>query len=115
MNYISVYNSKKKTLAEILSFVCSDSTIAAGTAAMAPHEFLSNIHTISPAISNVQILSCLLVEKYEFYTNPEYKDRFFSNSLFYTSWKRDFHTQGNISFLPAHLHLAGSKYLSLHF
>lgn len=105
------YREKLKTIDEILGMVKSDMNIVTGLGAAEAREFLSRLHTLPENIQNINITNCLPMGVYEFYTNPKYKERFFLDGWFYSGGMRKHHHHGNISFVPNHLHLAGTKRL----
>jgi acyl-CoA hydrolase len=55
------------------------------------------------------VTNCLPFENAEFFVNPSYKSSFSVDSWFYGASLRKAHENGNISFIPNHLHLAGRK------
>jgi acyl-CoA hydrolase len=57
------------------------------------------------------VSNCLPMGNYEFFSNPEYKDSFTCESWFYTPGLRKAHANGNVAFIPNHLHLAATKRL----
>lgn len=108
---------RRKTMAkyikiqEALDLVKDNDYIVTGMAASEGKEFLKHIHTINKRISHITIDTCLPMESYEIITNNEYSDKFTVNSWFFSGdLRRNFHN-GNISFIPNHLHFAGVRRL----
>jgi acyl-CoA hydrolase len=97
------------TVKEALDLVKSNDVVVLGMAASEPKEFLRNLHTIADRVQHVNITNCLPFENAEFFVNPQYKSSFSVDSWFYGASLRKAHENGNISFIPNHLHLAGRK------
>lgn len=100
---------KTISITDALNLVKSNDTIVLGMAASEPREFLKNLHTIADRVQHVKITNCLPFENAEFFVNPIYKSSFSVDSWFYGASLRKAHDNGNISFIPNHLHLAGRK------
>lgn len=94
---------------EAVGLVKSNDVIVLGMAASEPKAFLSILHERSHELENVHVTNCLPFENAEFFVNPRYKSSFSVDSWFYGASLRKAHDQGNISFIPNHLHLAGRK------
>ena len=99
------------TTQQALELVQSGDYIVTGLGAAEGKEFLSNLHTIADRVQNVMVSNCLPLGSYEFITNPAYKDSFRTESWFYTPVLRKAQTNGNVSFIPNHLHLSAFKRL----
>ena len=67
---------------------------------------MDNIHTIADRVKNVTISNCLSMSNGEF-LKEEYKDSFNIDAWFFTPGIRRAYKNGNISYVPNHLHLAG--------
>ena len=104
------YKDKIITLKEALDLVKSDYNIVTGLGSAEAQDFMNNIHTIDDEIKNVTITNCLPMSNGEF-LNEEYKNKFNIDGWFYAPPLRRAHKNGNISFIPNHLHLAGIKRL----
>lgn len=100
------YSSKLCSVEKALNCIKSDDNIVTGIAACESKEFFTKLHTISDRVKNVRVCTCLNFGQYEYITNPLYKDSFFSDAWFYTPTFRSAHKNGNISYVPNHLHLA---------
>lgn len=92
---------------QALDLVNSSDHIVVALGASEPYEFLSKLHTIAGRVKNVTVTNCLSLREYEYNTNPEYKESFFCESLFYSSPTRQAHSLGRASFIPNHLRLSG--------
>jgi len=99
------------SVAEALSVVKSGDYIVTGLGAAEGKEFMTNLHTIADKVENVLVSNCLPMGNYEFFANPEYKKSFTCESWFYTPGLRKANANGNVSFIPNHLHLASFKRL----
>ena len=103
--------AKYITTQEALALVQSGDYIVTGLGAAEGKAFLSELHTIADRVTNVMVSNCLPLGAYEFMTNPAYKDSFRTESWFYTPVLRKAQANGNVSFIPNHLHLSAFKRL----
>jgi len=103
--------AKYVSIAEALSLVKSGDYIVTGLGSAEGREFMTNLHTIADRVNNVMVSNCLPMGNYEFMVNPAYKNSFRTEGWFYTPTLRKAHANGNVSFIPNHLHLAATKRL----
>ncbi len=103
--------AKYVSLNQALSKVKSGNYIVTGLGAAEGKEFMTNLHTIAPKVKDVVVSNCLPMANYEFFANPQYKQSFICESWFYTPGLRNAQPNGNVSFIPNHLHLAATKRL----
>ena len=106
MNFENKYISVEKAL----SMVKSGDIIVTGLGAAEAGLFMENIHTIADRVRGVTIVNCNPTHSGKFYA-PEYVDSFSVNGWFYAPPMRKAHAQGNMSYIPNHLHLAATKWL----
>jgi acyl-CoA hydrolase len=99
------------TVEEAIALVKSGDEIVVGMAANEPQLFMSNLHLAGNRVNNVTVTNCLPIANAEFFIDPKWKHSFFLDGWFYTNVLRKAHDNGNISFIPNHLHLAGKKRL----
>lgn len=111
MNVKYIYLSKVISVEEALSFVKSGDHLISALAAAEPKEFLSKLHTVSNNVKDVTISTCLPMADYDYFTNHEYRDNFLMEGWFYSPGIRKAHKEGRASFIPNHLHFAGTKRL----
>lgn len=104
------YKDKLITIDKALGFVKSNDMIVTGLGAAEAQLFMNNLHTIADRVKNVTVTNCLPTSNGEFLT-PEYRDSFNVDGWFYSPPLRKAHLNGNISFIPNHLHFAGTKRL----
>ena len=104
--------AKYVSISEALSVVKSGDYIVTGLGSAEGREFMTNLHTIADNVKGVMVSNCLPMGAYEFIVNPAYKESFTTEGWFYTPVLRKAHKNGNISFIPNHLHLAAKKRLS---
>ena len=97
------------TAEEAVQLVKSNDHVVVGMTAAEPQNFMKILHTVADRVKNVVVSNCLPILEAEFFTNPAYKDSFKVAGWFYTATLRKYHKNGNISFIPNHLHLAGKK------
>lgn len=100
---------KKITAKEAIKLVKSHDNIVIGMAGAEPQAFLKILHERAGEVEDVKVTNCLPFENAEFFVNPSYKSSFSVDSWFYGASLRKAHENGNISFIPNHLHLAGRK------
>lgn len=104
------YASKFITIEEALNKVKSGDIIVTGLGAAEAGAFMGQLHTIADQVEDVMVTNCLPMHPSEIY-KPEYKDTFCVEGWFYAPALRKAHGQGNMSFIPNHLHLAATKRL----
>ena len=97
------------TAQEAVRLVKSSDHIVVGMTAAEPQSFMHELHTIANEVENITVSNCLPILEAEFFMNPAYKNTFKLGGWFYTNTLRKVHKNGNISFIPNHLHLAGKK------
>lgn len=106
------YSSKVITVKEAVRLIKSDDYIVTGVAASEAKMFFRHLPEIADLVKNVHISTCLNMEDYDYIINPAYKDAFFHDVWFYTGTFRKAHKNGNVSYVPNHLHLAVQGRLS---
>ena len=109
MDIKKIYNDKLISIEEAINKVKTNDHIVSGLAAAEPKEFFTRLHEVADKVRNVTISTCLPVGNYEYFANPEYMDSFLMEGWFYSPAIRKAHKNGNVSFIPNHLHLAAFK------
>lgn len=104
------YTSKIISLEKALSLVKSGDIVVTGLGASEAGLFMENIHTLAGSVKGVKIVNCNPTHSCEFY-KPEYADTFSVDGWFNAPAMRRAHEQGNMAFIPNHLHLAATKRL----
>lgn len=104
------YSNKIITAKEAVQLVKSHTEIVTGLGAGEGHDFLMNLHLMANQVENVTVTNCLPMSDFPF-MHEEYKDVFNVDGWFYSPALRKAHKNGNISFIPNHLHLAGKRRL----
>lgn len=104
------YKDKLITIKDALSMVKSNDMIVTGLGSAEAQLFMNNLHTIADRVENVTVTNCLPMSNGEF-LKAEYRKSFNVDGWFYCPPLRKAHQNGNISFIPNHLHLAGVKRL----
>lgn len=99
------------SIMDALNLVKTNDIIVTGLGAAEAQLFMKNLHTIADRVQNVTITNCLPMSNGEF-IKPEYKTAFNIDGWFYSPFLRGAHSNGNVSFIPNHLHLAGLKRLA---
>jgi acyl-CoA hydrolase len=105
------YKDKVITVEKALSMIKSNDVIVTGLGAAEARATLAELHTIADKVKNVTTTTCLPMNNADYFLDPKYKDSFNMDGWFYTGPLRKAHKNGNISFIPNHLHLAGVKRL----
>jgi len=103
--------TKYITIDQALALVKDSSNIVTGLGAAEAQAFMGQIHTIADKVRDVSITNCLSMCKGAF-LDKAYVDAFKINGWFYCPSLRVAHANGNVSFIPNHLHLAGAKRLA---
>ena len=107
MNYEGKYISVERAL----SFVKSNDVIVTGLGAAEAGLFMGQLHTIAHRVRNVTVTNCLPTHPSEIY-KPEYVDSFNVDGWFFAPQMRKAHANGNMAYIPNHLHLAAVKRLA---
>jgi acyl-CoA hydrolase len=105
------YKKKVVSVEEALKHVKSDCDVISALAAAEPKLFMKNLHTIADKVKDVNVYTCLPMGKYDFFTNPEYKENFKHHAWFYTPLVMGAPYEMN-SYVPNHLHMAGTDRLA---
>lgn len=104
------WSSKVISLEKALSLVKSGDVIVTGLGAAEAGMFMENLHTVADRVKGVKIVNCNPTHKCSFY-GPEYVESFAVDGWFYATPLRKAHEQGNMAFLPNHLHRAATTWL----
>lgn len=104
-----MYENKIKTVEEALELVKSGDVIVSGMAASEGQLFFANLHTISEKVKDVSVISCLPMYDAQYITEVEHANSFNIDAFFFNKTLRKAKKNGNVSFLPNHLHLSGKK------
>lgn len=104
------YKNKVITAAEAVKHVKSNDVIVTGLGPSEGRLFLQTIHTQADRLENVTITNCLSMARFDFY-DEKYKDVFNIDGWFFTPDMRTSFKNGNISYIPNHLHLAAKRRL----
>ncbi len=107
MNYEGKYISVERAL----SFVKSNDVIVTGLGAAEAGLFMGQLHAIAHRVRNVTVTNCLPTHPSEIY-KPEYVDSFNVDGWFFAPQMRKAHSNGNMAYIPNHLHLAAVKRLA---
>ncbi|MBS4537602.1 acetyl-CoA hydrolase/transferase family protein [Clostridium sp. D2Q-11] len=111
MNINGVYRKKVITVDEALEKVKSNQNIVSGLAAAEPKRILEKLHTIRDRVEGVNVATCLPMGAYDYFVDPTNKGHFHMDGWFYSPPIRKAHKNGNVSFIPNHLHLSAVKRL----
>ncbi|SBW09476.1 Acetyl-CoA hydrolase [uncultured Eubacteriales bacterium] len=104
------FEEKYISIEQALAMVKSNDVIVTGLGAAEAGLFMGRLHTIADQVRNVKITNCLPTHPSEIY-KPEYVDSFEVDGWFFAPQMRKAHPNGNMAFIPNHLHLAAIKRL----
>lgn len=103
--------AKKITVNDALSLIKDQDYLVAGMAASEGRALLTRLHEIHDRVDKITVDLCLPLSSYKFMLEKEYSDTFNVNSWFFSNDLRRNFKNGNISFIPNHLHFAGVRRL----
>ncbi|SKC48127.1 Acyl-CoA hydrolase [Maledivibacter halophilus] len=106
-----MFNNKIISAQEALKKIKSNDTIVTGLGGSEAKELLTNLHSIASEVENVTVTTCLPTVNADYFMNDKYKNSFRMDGWFYTGGMRKVHKNGNISYIPNHLHLAAVRRL----
>jgi len=112
MNYSDIYNKKKISIEDALAKINSGDHIVVALAGAEPQGIMGSLHAIAPRVRDVVVSTCLNMQNYEFFVNPAMAGHFVNEGWFYNPAMRKAHAYKTVSFIPNHLHFAGSKRLA---
>ncbi len=103
------YKDKVITLDEALSKIPANCNMVFGLAPAEPRAISSRLHEIYDRVEKVAVTTCLPLAYAPYYCEAEYADKFSMNGWFFTPEMRKAYPNGNISYIPNHLHLSEKK------
>lgn len=106
------YRHKVISISDALSKIKSNDVIVTGLAAAEAKATLEQLHTIADRVENVSVTTCLPMANAAYFQSEDVSHLFSMNGWFYTGPMRKAQRNGNISFIPNHLHLAAVKRLA---
>lgn len=112
MRYQNAYQQKVISIEQALSYIQSGHHIVVALAGAEPQGVMSSMHSIADRVQDVIVSSCLNMQNYEFFVNPSMAGKFINEGWFYNPAMRKAHSHKTVSFVPNHLHFAGSKRLA---
>lgn len=104
------YTDKVVSVEAALKKVESDDVIVTGLGPAEGRLFLSDLHTVGDRVKNVTVTNCLSMAPFEF-VDEAYVDSFNVDGWFFTPDLRKRYKNGNIAYIPNHLHLAATRRL----
>ncbi|MFB4212839.1 acetyl-CoA hydrolase/transferase family protein [Shouchella sp. JSM 1781072] len=106
------YQKKRLSISEATKLVKDRDHIVSAMAAAEPIGFLSQLHMAAEHARNITVSTCLPMLNYDYFTNEQYFPHFKMEGWFYTSAIRNMQGVGHVSYIPNHLHFAGTKRLA---
>lgn len=98
-------------LDEALNLIKDKDYLVAGMAASEGRALLTRLHEINDRVDEITVDLCLPLSSYKFMLEKQYASTFNVNSWFFSNDLRRNFKNGNISFIPNHLHFAGVRRL----
>lgn len=108
MNKQDIYKSKLGTLEDALTLIQSGDTISTSLYGNEPTHFMKNLHTIADRVEKVNLWAMLTMGNYTVMSDNSLKGKIDILSFFYNADCRNAHAGGRYSYIPLHLHSAGS-------
>jgi len=102
------YRRKLISIDEAVGKIESGQSIVVAMCAAEPPGLLGAISSRKDELSDVTIMSCLLMRDYDF-LKPEMKGHFLNEAWYYGPHSYRAHSGGTVTFLPNHLHECGLK------
>jgi len=99
------------TINQALGMVTDGCNIVTGLGAAEAQGFMNELHTLHGKVKGITVTNCLPMSNCVF-MQKEYSETFHIDGWFYCPPLRKAHENGNVSFVPNHLHLAGKKRLA---
>lgn len=104
------YEDKYISIEQALEMVKSGDVIVTGLGAAEAGLFMGQLHTIVDRVRGVKVTNCLPTHPSQIY-DPKYVDSFEVDGWFFAPQMRKAHANGNMAYIPNHLHLACTKRL----
>lgn len=104
------YEDKYISIEQALEMVKSGDVIVTGLGAAEAGLFMGQLHTIAYRVRGVKVTNCLPTHPSQIY-DPKYVDSFEVDGWFFAPQMRKAHANGNMAYIPNHLHLACTKRL----
>lgn len=104
------YEDKYISVEQALEKVKSGDVIVTGLGAAEAGLFMGQLHTIADRVRGVKVTNCLPSHPSQIY-DPKYVDSFEVDGWFFAPQMRKAHANGNMAYIPNHLHLACTKRL----
>ena len=104
------YEDKYISIEQALEMVKSGDVIVTGLGAAEAWLFMGQLHTIADRVRGVKVTNCLPTHPSQIY-DPKYVDSFEVDGWFFAPQMRKAHANGNMAYIPNHLHLACTKRL----
>ena len=104
------YEDKYISIEQALEMVKSGDVIVTGLGAAEAGLFMGQLHTIADRVRGVKVTNCLPTHPSQIY-DPKYVDFFGRDGWVFSPPMRKAHANGNMAYIPNHLHLACTKRL----
>ena len=104
------YEDKYISIEQALEMVKSGDVIVTGLGAAEAGLFMGQLHTIADRVRGVKVTNCLPTHPSQIY-DPKNVDSFEVDGWFFAPQMRKAHANGNMAYIPNHLHLACTKRL----
>ncbi|NLT57712.1 MAG: 4-hydroxybutyrate--acetyl-CoA CoA transferase [Clostridiales bacterium] len=107
-------NAKTITMEELYTKIPDGAVIGSSGGGAEPRSFYRNLHTIADRLTKPVVLHGGVgggAEKYPYFWDDAYKDKFVTWSGFYGPTQRENHARGVVSHVPTHLHASSDRWL----
>ncbi|MCL2603678.1 MAG: 4-hydroxybutyrate--acetyl-CoA CoA transferase [Defluviitaleaceae bacterium] len=94
------------TASQAVGFIKNGDHIVSALGAAEGQCFLGELHTAAGRLKDITVTSCLSLRGYP-YLDAAYRDTFQTDSIFLSPPTRAAYPNGNVSYLPGHLHACG--------
>lgn len=101
--------AKTITVKQAISLIKNNDIVVLGMAGAEPKACIKSLHQAAEEGKHVTVTNCLPMEYADYISNEDLKSSYSIDSWFFGSSLRKSFKQGNISFIPNHLHLAGVR------
>ncbi|MFZ9704049.1 MAG: acetyl-CoA hydrolase/transferase family protein [Bacilli bacterium] len=108
---MDIKNIRYTSIQDVYALLCDDDDIVVGMMGAEPQLFLQQLHTVFPKLHHLRITNCLPMGQYPIYTDPQLAKHVQIDTWFLSPVLRKAYSNGNISFVPNHLHMAAVRLL----
>ena len=101
--------AKTITVKQAISLIQDQDIVVLGMAGAEPKACIESLHLVAKDNKQITVTNCLPMEYADYISNEDMVSSFSIDSWFFGGSLRKSFKQGNISYIPNHLHLAGKR------